>query len=50
MKFHELFRPLLSALSDGRELAELMVRYGVGVTPRQTYTLFNIDSDYFTEE
>lgn len=37
-------------LVNGRELAELMVRYGVGVTPRQTYTLFNLDSDYFTED
>jgi len=34
-------------LVDGHELAGLMIDYGVGVTPTNTYTLARIDSDYF---
>ncbi|HVP01945.1 MAG TPA: restriction endonuclease [Solirubrobacteraceae bacterium] len=34
-------------LIDGRELADLMIDFGVGVTPRQIYTLARIDIDYF---
>lgn len=34
-------------LLDGRQLAELMIRYGVGVGNEATYTLKRIDSDYF---
>ncbi len=37
-------------LVDGRELAELMIDYRVGVTPTATYTLTRIDSDYFDDE
>lgn len=34
-------------LINGRELARLMVQYGVGVRTRETYQLQRIDEDYF---
>ena len=34
-------------LIDGRELARLMVQYGIGVRTRDTYHLQRIDEDYF---
>ena len=34
-------------LIDGKELARLMVQYGVGVRTRETYQLQRIDEDYF---
>jgi restriction system protein len=34
-------------LLDGRQLAELMIQYSVGVGEEATYTLKRIDSDYF---
>lgn len=34
-------------LIDGKELARLMVQYGVGVRTRETYHLQRIDEDYF---
>ncbi|WP_454199312.1 restriction endonuclease [Nocardia sp. Marseille-Q1738] len=34
-------------LIDGRRLAELMIRYGVGVQTRQTFTVVEVDEDYF---
>lgn len=34
-------------LLNGRQLAELMIQYGVGVGEEATYTLKRIDSDYF---
>lgn len=37
-------------LIDGRELAEYMLDYGLGVTTRATYELKRIDSDYFAED
>ena len=37
-------------LVDGQQLAELMIEYGVGVTPLKAYTLKRIDNDYFDEE
>lgn len=37
-------------LVDGQQLAELMIEYGIGVTPLRTYTLKRIDNDYFDEE
>ena len=36
-------------LIDGKRLSELMIDYGVGVTPRTTYELKTFDSDYFGE-
>ena len=36
-------------LIDGSRLTELMIDYGVGVTPRTTYELKSLDSDYFGE-
>jgi hypothetical protein len=30
--------------------AQLMVDYGIGVSEMQTYTIYRIDSDYFSEE
>ncbi|MEW6725467.1 MAG: restriction endonuclease [Bacillota bacterium] len=39
-----------TVLVDGRELAELMIEHGVGVTEIARYTLYKIDSDYFEEE
>lgn len=37
-------------LVDGRELAQLMIEHGVGVTPTRSYTLCRIDSDYFVSD
>jgi restriction system protein len=37
-------------LVDGRELAELMLDYGVGVTDVAVYTVRRIDQDYFDED
>lgn len=34
-------------LVDGRRLANLMYEFDVGVTPRNTYTVKSLDSDYF---
>ena len=34
-------------LIDGQQLAQLMIEYGVGVTPVQTYVVKKIDGDYF---
>jgi restriction system protein len=36
-------------LVDGRRLAELMFEHDVGVSSRRTYTVKNVDSDYFEE-
>mgnify|MGYP002779769843 CR=1 FL=1 len=37
-------------LIDGRQLADYMLDLNLGVTPRATYELKRIDSDYFAEE
>ena len=37
-------------LIDGRQLAELMIRYNVGVTVSETYVVKKIDSDFFEDE
>lgn len=37
-------------LIDGRQLAELMIDYGVGVTTVTEYQIKRIDTDYFMEE
>jgi restriction system protein len=42
--------PTSVVLIDGRELAELMIEYGVGVTLRQTYEIKSVDIDYFEPE
>ena len=34
-------------LIDGELLAELLVRYEVGVVPAQSITIYKIDTDYF---
>lgn len=34
-------------LIDGKELAESMIKYGVGVVPKKKYVIFEIDQDYF---
>ncbi|WP_040837289.1 restriction endonuclease [Nocardia brevicatena] len=34
-------------LIDGKRLAELMIRYGVAVQTRQTFTVIEVDEDYF---
>lgn len=34
-------------LIDGARLAELLVRYGVGVQPEQSVTLYRLDEDFF---
>lgn len=34
-------------LIDGKRLAELMIRYGVAVQTRQTFTVVEVDEDYF---
>jgi len=37
-------------LIDGERLAELMIRFGVGVTTRETFPVQEIDEDFFLEE
>jgi restriction system protein len=37
-------------LIDGRELADYMVDFDLGVTSKATYQLKRIDSDYFSGE
>lgn len=34
-------------LIDGQRLAELMIKYGVGVQQRQVFTVVEVDEDYF---
>ena len=36
-------------LIDGRQLAELMIDFGIGVTPMAVYEIKRIDTDYFGE-
>jgi restriction system protein len=36
-------------LIDGRELAELMIDYGVGVSTGRVFEVKRIDYDYFEE-
>jgi len=35
-------------LVDGQQLVTLMIRYGVGVEVQQTYTVVEVNEDYFT--
>ena len=37
-------------LIDGNELAQLMIRHGVGVVTETTYTVKKLDENYFAEE
>ncbi len=37
-------------LVDGKQLAELMIEHGVGVSQQDAYIVKKIDADYFTEE
>jgi restriction system protein len=37
-------------LVDGRELARLMIEYGVGVTTINVYEIKRSDTDYFTTD
>lgn len=37
-------------LIDGRQLASLMVDFGIGVNPVSSYEIVRVDGDYFTEE
>jgi restriction system protein len=36
-------------LIDGKRLAELMLRHGVGVQPKTSVTLYDLDEDFFEE-
>lgn len=37
-------------LIDGKQLAELMIEHGVGLSPQSTYIVKRLDADYFTED
>jgi restriction system protein len=37
-------------LIDGQKLAELMIKYDLGVATKQVYAIKQIDSDYFSED
>lgn len=39
--------PTRIILIDGKRLADLMIRYGVGVQVRETYSIVEIDEDFF---
>lgn len=45
--WHGFLLPILEVLIDGQRLAALMIKYGVGVQARQTFTVVQIDEDYF---
>lgn len=36
-------------LIDGMQLAELMIRYNLGVSAKESYLIKSIDSDYFED-
>ena len=36
-------------LIDGQRLTDLMIDYGVGVSPRTSYEIKSLDTDYFGE-
>jgi restriction system protein len=37
-------------LIDGKELAELMIDHGIGVTEVAAYSIKKVNSDYFEEQ
>jgi restriction system protein len=37
-------------LIDGKQIVDLMIRYGVGVTTVYTFAIKRIDQGYFAEE
>jgi restriction system protein len=37
-------------LIDGKRLAEMMLRHGVGVQPNTSATLYDLDEDFFEEK
>lgn len=37
-------------LIDGQQLAEMMIKYNLGVSVKNTYQVKNIDTDYFNED
>jgi restriction system protein len=37
-------------LIDGQQVAEMMIKYNLGVTVKDTYQIKNIDTDYFNED
>ena len=37
-------------LVDGNELAQLMIRHGVGVVTERTYEIKKLDENYFAED
>jgi len=39
--------PTRVVLIDGQRLAELMIKYGIGVQQRQVFTVVELDEDYF---
>lgn len=39
--------PLRIVLIDGERLSDLMIRYGVGVQVRETYSIVEVDEDFF---
>lgn len=39
--------PLRIVLIDGQRLSDLMIRYGVGVQVRETYSIVEVDEDFF---
>lgn len=34
-------------LINGQQLAQLMIEYNVGISPKKTYVVKEVDSDYF---
>ena len=39
--------PLRIVLIDGQRLSDLMIRYGIGVQVRETYSIVEVDEDFF---
>jgi restriction system protein len=37
-------------LIDGQQLAEMMIKYNLGLSVKNTYLVKSIDTDYFTED
>ena len=48
--YQTLMLPVLRVLSDGEELARLMVVHDIGIRTRVCHQVKRIDEDYFTQD
>jgi len=48
--FQSCMRLLFDSVSDGQQLAELMIKHNLGVSNKETYQVKALDTDYFNED